>query len=61
MLTKEVIEDLKKAWFSFEQINELKNRLDSIDNWTANFLNEEEFWWKVYAKINHNMKAKCIK
>lgn len=63
MLAKNTIEVLKKDWFSFEQINELKSRLESIDNWTAEFLEEDEFWNLVKSDITnfHKKNIKCIK
>lgn len=61
MLTKEEINKLKADWLSFEQVNELEKRLEEIDNWTAKFLSEDEFWSRVTNRINSKMKNKCIK
>ena len=52
MLEQETVDNLKKNWLTFEQINEISNRLSSIENGKAKFLNEEEFWNWVYEKIN---------
>jgi len=58
MLTQDAINKLKNDWLTFEQIQELNRRIESIDNWTAKFLDEEEFWNKVNSGINIKMKEK---
>lgn len=63
MLSKEAIEELKNDWLSFEEIKQISNTIESIENWTAEFYKEEEFWELVKADMNNIMinREKCIK
>jgi len=60
MLTNEQIDEMKKAWYTFEEIDSVKKSLEAVDSWEV--LSEEEFWIWVRTKINLKMKEKeCIK
>jgi hypothetical protein len=60
MLTNEQIDEMKKAWYTFEEIDSVKKSLEAVDRWEV--LSEEEFWIWVRTKINLKMKEKeCIK
>ena len=60
MLTNEQIDEMKKAWYTFEEIDSVKKSLEAVDR--LEVLSEEEFWIWVRTKINLKMKEKeCIK
>ncbi|MDD2870536.1 MAG: hypothetical protein PHS49_00970 [Candidatus Gracilibacteria bacterium] len=63
MLSKEAIEELKNDGLSFEEIKQISNTIESIENGTAEFYKEEEFWELVKADMNNIMinREKCIK
>ncbi len=54
MLSKVDIEEFKKNWYTFEQIQSISNSVDAIDRWEL--ISEEQFWKNVYDKINSKMK-----
>jgi hypothetical protein len=59
MLTTENIKELKKEWYSFEDIQNILKGLGNFEKW--NTLSENEFWSGLYSEINNNIKQKqCI-
>jgi phage pi2 protein 07 len=63
MLTQLEIEELKNDGFTFEDINSLSKRMESIDNGTAVFYEEEDFWSLVKSDMNEIIinREKCIR
>jgi len=64
MLSENSVKKLKEDWMSFEQVSELNSRLELIDNWSAEFVDEENFWSGVKNDIMNFHKKdveKCIK
>ena len=61
-LSTETIKILKEDGCSFDEVQEISERLDKIDDWTEKFITEEKFWNNVYANINSQIikKEKCI-
>jgi len=59
MLTTENIQQLKKEWYSFEDIQSILRWLEDFEKW--NILSEEEFWKSIYSEVNINInKKQCI-
>ena len=54
MLTTENIQQLKKEWHSFEDIQSIIRGLENSEKWE--FLSEEVFWDTIYSEINNNIK-----
>lgn len=54
MLTTENIQQLKKEWYSFEDIQSVIRGLENSEKWE--FLSEEVLWDTIYSEINNNIK-----
>lgn len=54
MLTNEQIEAMKEEGYTFEEIESVKLGLKNIAEWKT--ISEEEFWSRIYKRINDKMK-----
>jgi trehalose-6-phosphate synthase len=54
MLTTENIQQLKKEWYSFEDIQSIIRGLENSEKWEI--LSEEVLWDTIYSEINNNIK-----
>ncbi len=54
MLTTENIQQLKKEWYDFEEINSIIKGLEEADK--GDFLSEKDFWIQVHSEVNNNIK-----
>ncbi len=59
MLTQEERKLFQEKGYSFEEIQKIEDSHEAMERWEL--ISEEEFFSKVYDKINNKMKEKCIK
>jgi len=51
MLSTKAIDELKKDWMTFEEIQDLIKTIERIDSWEEKMYSEDEFWLKVKENI----------
>ncbi len=55
-LSTETIQNMKREWFSFDDVQKIGKTLDACKSWKMRLIPEEQCWKEIYSEMNIKLK-----